>query len=133
MSGIFSEFSVPSVAKMSLRVFAQVWCEIDPTLNVRVDRQTAQPIAEPGDQLERISPLGRAGVAAALRTNAATVTVVDLGDGHRGALEHGLASGASRAVELRTDGDHPEAVSMTALSDWLRDQHADLVIADRLA
>jgi electron transfer flavoprotein alpha/beta subunit len=118
---------------MSLRVFVQVWCEIDPTLNVRVDRQTGIPIADQGDRLERVSPLGRAGVAAAAELGGAVVTAFALGTGHIDALRHALAAGAERAVELVSPGQAKSAVSVTALAAWLRQQQADLVIADRLA
>lgn len=118
---------------MSLRVFVQVWCEIDPTLNVRVDRQTSLPLVDPGDQLQRVSPLGRAGVAAALSLADASVTAFALGTGHTEALRYALAAGAAGAVELQVTGDNPDAISIAALAAWLQQQQADLVIADRLA
>src|SRR5262245_9885275 len=113
----------------SLRVFVQVWCEIDPTLPVHIDRQTGQPAADPGDRLWRISPLGKAAVAAALGLGG-VVTAFALGDGHEDALRCGLAAGASRAVALAV---LEEAVSVAGLADWLRGQQPDLVLADRLA
>lgn len=113
---------------MTLRIFVQVWCEIDPTLNVRIERATATPVVEPGDQLWRVSPLGRTAVASALGLDA-SVTAFALGSGHADALRHALAAGAARAVELRGEGAGP---SLAALADWLRGQAPDLVIGDRL-
>lgn len=107
-----------------MRVLVQVWCEIDPTLNVRIDRQTSLPIAERGDQLYRVSPLGRSGVAAGARLG--EVTAFALGAGHEAALRYALAGGAIRAVEL---GD----VNSRDLASWVQSQAVDLVIADRLA
>src|SRR5262245_10320611 len=114
---------------MSLRVFVQVWCEIDPTLNVRVDRQTALPAVDPGDRLERVSPLGRAGVAAATRLRDAVVTAFALGTGHGDALHHALAAGADHAIELLSPGESNATLPVTALVEWLREQQPDLVIA----
>src|ERR1051325_11071257 len=85
---------------MNPRIYVQVWCELDPTLNVRVDRQNGSPLAESGDVLMRISPLGRSGVTAALSIAEAEVGAFALGDQHGGALRHALAAGASRAVQL---------------------------------
>jgi electron transfer flavoprotein alpha/beta subunit len=118
---------------MSLRVFVQVWCEIDPTLNVRVDRQTGRPLADEGDVLLRVSPLGRLGVYAALGLGGARVTAFALGDEHAEALRHALAAGAGRAVALSAEGVDPGAVSVASLAEWLRRERADLVIMDRLA
>ncbi|MCI0456728.1 MAG: hypothetical protein L0Z62_07095 [Gemmataceae bacterium] len=118
---------------MSLRILVQVWCEIDPTLNVRLDRQTGQPLVDLGDRLWRVSPLGRAGVAAAVPLGAATVTAFALGSGHTEALRHALAAGATDAVELLAEGADNAAISVAMLAEWLRQQHADLVLADRLA
>src|SRR5262245_65929044 len=89
---------------MTLHVFAQVWCEIDPTLPVHIDRQTGQPAADPGDRLWRISPLGKATVAAALGLGG-VVTAFALGDGHEDELRCDLAAGGSRAVELAVIGE----------------------------
>src|SRR5262245_59865164 len=100
---------------MTLHVFAQVWCEIDPTLPVHLDRQTGRPAADPGDRLWRISPLGKAAVAAALGLGGG-VTAFALGDGHEDALRCALAAGASRAVAL---GAPEEAVSVAGLPAWL--------------
>ncbi|MBM4071961.1 MAG: hypothetical protein FJ271_24000 [Planctomycetes bacterium] len=107
-----------------MRILVQVWCEIDPTLNVRIDRQTTLPAVDAWDQLLRVSPLGRAGVAAGKRLG--EVTAFALGAGHDAALRHALAGGATRAVEL----DRGDA---RALAGWVQAQAADLVIADRLA
>lgn len=112
---------------MTLHIFVQVWCEIDPTANVRIDRQSGQAVVDEGDQLQRVSPLGRAGIAAAWSLGQ-EVTAFALGAGHTNALGHALAAGADRAVELLGDGN-----SFAALADWLKDQKADLVIADHLA
>jgi electron transfer flavoprotein alpha/beta subunit len=118
---------------MTLRVFVQVWCEIDPAPNVRIDRQTGKSIVDEGDVLLRVSPLGRSGVGAALGLGQVNVTAFALGGGHADALQHALAAGAQRAVELSAAGADPEAISVASLADWLRRQQADLVIADRLA
>jgi electron transfer flavoprotein alpha/beta subunit len=118
---------------MSLHILVQVWCELDPTLNVRIDRQTSELIADEGDQLRRISPLGRAGVEAARQLASARITAFALGSGHEPALRYALASGATSAVELQTPDDQPETGTMLALANWLARQQADLVIADRQA
>lgn len=118
---------------MSPRVVVQVWCEVDPTLNVRVDRQSAQPLVDPGDRLLRVSPLGRSAVAAALKIREGVVTAFALGSGHTEALRHALAAGVGQAVELRTSGENADAIPVAALAEWLRRQAADLVIVDRLA
>jgi electron transfer flavoprotein alpha/beta subunit len=115
---------------MTARVVVQVWCEIDPTLPVHIDRQTGRPAADRGDRLWRISPLGRAAVAAALGLGG-KVTAFALGDEHQDALRCALAAGASRAVQLSLPED--AQVSVAGLADWLRGQQPDLVIADRLA
>jgi electron transfer flavoprotein alpha/beta subunit len=117
---------------MSLRVLVQVWCEIDPTLNVRLERQSSRPLAEAGDQLWRVSPLGRAGITAALGLGA-TVTAFALGTEHAPALRHALASGAAEAIQLVADVGPNDVIPIPVLAEWLRGQHADLVIADRLA
>jgi len=85
-------------------IYVQVWTEIDPTLNVRVDRRSGEAHAEDGDLLHRVSPLGRAAVAAALAMSSTRVTVFAIGCGHREALQHGLAAGAAEAVELVSIG-----------------------------
>src|ERR1043166_6750445 len=110
------------------RIFVQVWCELDPTLNVRVDRQTGSPLAEGGDVLMRISPLGRAGVTAALSIAEADVVAFALGDQHEDALRHALADGASQAVQLNAAASASEWAG-DPLAEWLRDQKSDLVIA----
>src|SRR5262245_3271481 len=115
---------------MALRVWAEVWCEVDPTLNVRVDRATGRPAAEAGDRLLRVSPLGRAAVAAARRVfdslresraggrlaerveHLPEVTAFALGAGHDDALRHALAAGASRGVEVLAEGADPDAVPL---------------------
>jgi electron transfer flavoprotein alpha/beta subunit len=116
---------------MSPRVFVQVWCEIDPTLPVHIDRQTGRPAADPGDRLWRVSPPGKAAVAAALGLGG-MVTAFALEDWHQNALRCALAAGASRAVALGAP-EEEAAVSVAGLADWLRGQQPDLVIADRLA
>jgi electron transfer flavoprotein alpha/beta subunit len=108
---------------MTPRVYVQVWCEVDPTLNLRVDRQTGVPVADNGDQLLRISPLGRSGITAALAISDAEVTAFALGEGYDDALRHALAAGASRAVQ----------VVAASVSEWLCAQKPDLVIADQIA
>lgn len=117
---------------MKPHVLVQVWCEIDPTLNVRVDRHTGEAMADPPDRLRRVTPLGRVGVHAGLRLGG-TVTAFALGGGHRDALHHALAAGADRAIELLAAGDDPEALALAPLADWIQRQQPDLVIADRLA
>jgi electron transfer flavoprotein alpha/beta subunit len=116
---------------MTLRVLVQVWSEFDPTLNLRVDRQSGTPVAEGGDVLRRVAPLGRAGIAAALRLGDVSVTVVAIGAGHEEALRHALAAGARRAVTLTGPGE--QEIGVASLAAWLEAIHADLVIADRLA
>ena len=116
---------------MKPRIFVQVWNELDPSLNLRVDRQTGLPVAEQGDLLHRVSNLGRAGVASALESGQADVTVFALGDEHEEALRHGLAAGASRAIRLQSSNGDSNVIS--ALAEWLRQQKPDLVIADRIA
>lgn len=111
-----------------MKVLVQVWCENDPTLNVRIDRHTGQPQAEPGDRLQRVSPLGRAGIHAAMRLSPRTITAFAIGPGHTDALRHALAAGAADAVELA-----PANLSVATLADWVSRQQADLVIADRIA
>jgi electron transfer flavoprotein alpha/beta subunit len=118
---------------MTLRIFVQVCCEIDPTLNVRIDRETAQPVSDSADRLLRASPLGRAGVAAARRLRADSVTAFALGTGHTDALRQALAAGATSAVELLGDGENRDHITPAALADWLRSQQADLTIMDRAA
>jgi electron transfer flavoprotein alpha/beta subunit len=114
-----------------MRIWVQVWCEVDPTLNVRIDRTTGQPVVEPADRLCRVSRLGRSGVAAALALGPAEVTAFALGPGHTDALRHALAAGASRSLEVLVDGG--ETVSPVVLAEWLRQERPDLVIADRWA
>jgi len=130
---------------MNLRIYVQVWCEVDPTLNLRVDRQTGVPMVEGGDQLMRVSPLGRFGITAALEIAGAQVTCPEsvevvayaLGVGHEDALRHALAAGASRAVRLNladaADNSPFTDYGIGPLTDWLAGQKPDLVIADRIA
>ena len=123
-------------------VYVQVWCEIDPTLNVRVDRRTGECTPEEGDILTRVSPLGRAGVAAALDLAGADVTAFAIGEAHRDALRHALAAGATSAVLLSLPGEAEpnERGQMSGdqsfalpLANWLREQTANLIVMDRLA
>ena len=118
---------------MTFRIFVQVWCEVDPTLNVRVDRQTGLPVVENGDVLMRISPLGRFGVATALQIAGAEVTVFCLGDGHEAALRHALAAGANRALQPTLPNICLESDWVSPVAEWLREVKPDLVIADRIA
>lgn len=133
---------------MNHQVFVQVWCEVDPTLNLRVDRQTGAPIADHSDQLMRVGPLGRFGLTTALQIPGAEVVAFCLGEGHEAALRHALAAGASRAVQLKLPSVAAPMSERTAdplacargyeivvgpLADWLRDRKPDLVIADRIA
>lgn len=144
---------------MALRIFVQVWCEVDPTLNVRVDRQSGAPIVESGDVLMRVSPLGRFGVVTALELAGssqgseaqnlgktepppfgcyggerfAEVVAFSLGDGHEPALHHALAAGAKRAVQINLPKGDPNSDCLACLAEWLREQKPDLVIADRIA
>src|SRR5262245_54131557 len=112
-----------------MRIWAQVWCEVDPTLNVRIDRSTGQPMPDPGDRLWRVSRLGRSGVAAALALGPAEVTAFALGPGHTDALRHALAAGASRSLEVLADGG--DTMSPVVVAEWLRQERPALVIADR--
>ncbi len=116
---------------MGLRIWVQVWCEVDPTLNVRIDRATGQPAVEAGDQLLRVSPLGRAGVAAALALDRAEVTAFALATDQEDALRHAIAAGAERGVTIRCEGS--EDVPLEALAGWLRRERPDVIIADRWA
>src|SRR5262249_47213080 len=118
---------------MSLHVLVQVWCEVDPTLNVRVDRPSGQPLVDAGDRLWRVSPLGRSAVAAALNLEEAVVTAFALGSGPVGALPPALAAGAERAVEFLASAADLNTIPVAALAEWLHQQAADVVIADRLA
>ncbi len=144
---------------MPLRIFVQVWCEVDPTLNVRVDRQTGMPVVENGDVLMRVSPLGRFGVTTALdlvrssrgneahssgksesphvgcygRGNGGEVVAFSLGSVHEAALRHALAAGASRAVQINLPSAGLESDWVASLAEWVREQKPDLVIADRIA
>ena len=108
---------------MNSLILVQVWCEIDPTLNLRIDRGTDRPVAEAGDALARVSPLGRSGVDAALGLSGFEVVAFAVGGGHENALRHALASGAARAVQLGDEG----------LSGWVKAQDPALVIGDRTA
>jgi electron transfer flavoprotein alpha/beta subunit len=105
-----------------MRIFVQVGCEIDPDLNVRIDRMTGGAQAEPGDTLLRVGPAGRAAVDLALAIPGAVVTAYAVGEGHREALRHALAAGVEQAVEVVGD-----------VTDWFRAQEVDLVIADTSA
>jgi electron transfer flavoprotein alpha/beta subunit len=118
---------------MSPRVFVQVWCEIDPTLNVRVDRQTGDPHVENGDVLMRASPVGRFGITTALEMVGSQVVAFCLGNGHEPALRHALAAGAARAVQLTLAAGDVDMGWVVSLAEWLREQEPDLVIADRIA
>lgn len=116
---------------MSPRVLVQVWCEIDPTLNVRIDRQMGNPIADEGDLLTRVSPLGRLGVFEALRLDGVHVTAFALGDNAADALRHALAAGAERALALLFSGADAEPFSLGALAGWFQREQPNLIIADR--
>jgi electron transfer flavoprotein alpha/beta subunit len=109
-------------------ILVQTWCEIDPTLNVRIDRETGQAVANGGDVLIRVSPLGRFGVEAALGLAGFEVVAFAVGGDHEAALRHALGAGASRAVQLATERD-----GIGGLAGWLGDQAPALVIADRTA
>lgn len=99
-----------------MKILVQVWCEIDPTLNVRIDRQSGAPFAEPGDQLLRVSPLARAGLTAAVELGATEIVAF----GQREALVYAFAAGATRAVEIEGD-----------VMSWIAGERPDLVIIDR--
>lgn len=118
---------------MEPNIFVEAWNEIDPTLNVRIDRDTGIPSATNGDVLNRVSPLGRTAMSLAAKVPNAKITVYATGTGHREALQHALAAGATRAVELTTDADTTDQISIASLSIWLRDENPDLVIAGRRA
>lgn len=116
-----------------LNTFVEVWNEIDPTLNVRIDRETGIPSATNGDVLNRVSPLGRTAMSVAANVPNARITAFATGTGHRESLQHALAAGATRAVELTTDAGASDQVSIASLATWLRDENPDLVIAGRRA
>ena len=124
-----------------MKIYVQVWTEIDPSLNVRVDRDSGQAIADDGDVLHRVSPLGRAAVGAALAMASSEVTAYSLGTGHRDALRHALAAGVSQVVELIAGSGEAQGVdvrscdrpSVAEVAEWLGRQQPDLVIADGTA
>ena len=113
-----------------MNIYVQVWSEIDPTLNIRVDRTSGEAIAEQGDVLRRVSPIGREAVSIALAMRPTDVTAFSVGTGHLEALRYALAAGATRAVELEVK---PAESPVFAVADWLLQQKPDLVIADRMA
>ena len=129
------------------KILVQVWTEIDPTLNVRIDRASGQPLADEGDVLCRVSPAGRAAVAAATRIRDAEITAFAIGECHGAALRHALAAGASNAVAVAAEcrqhapGDECSSRLATvgkirataAVSAWVHEQNPALVIADRCA
>ncbi len=115
---------------MTLKVFVQVWSEIDPTLNVRIDRASGDVLADGGDLLRRVSPLGRAAVAAAAAISNAQVTAFAHGEQHTEALRHAVAAGAVQAIELLPPCDHDATGTTVALSTWLQTRKPNLVIAD---
>lgn len=116
---------------MTCNILVQVWCEIDPTINVRIDRQSGVPHAEPGDVLLRVSPWGRANVAAALSIENAEVTAVACGTGHVEALRHALAAGAGSAIELVQSSHASSTFQVGVLAEWSRHRDIDLFIGDR--
>ena len=116
---------------MSLRVFVEVWCEVDPTLSVRVDRRTGSIVVDEGDILMRVAPLGRYGVTEALSLRDTEVTAFAVGENNENALVHALAAGASRAVSLRHEGPADDANAGALMAKWFENERPDLVIADR--
>jgi electron transfer flavoprotein alpha/beta subunit len=112
-------------------VLVEVSCELDPTLNLRVDRGTGEAMPEPGDVARRIKPSGSVAVDVALelaRTAAAGCVVgFALGGGHEAALHDALARGAERALSLSAEpGGGPPGERRVA--EWLRAEQADLVL-----
>jgi len=101
-----------------MKVLVQVWCEIDPTLNVRIDRQSGTALADTGDELARVSHLGRAGMTAAVDLGATEIVAFGT---DREALIHALAAGATHAVELEGSD----------VTKWIAEQKPDLAIIDR--
>ena len=118
---------------MSLKIIVQVWCEIDPTLSVRIDRDSGEAVADDGDVLTRVSSRGRIGVSTACLLSGAEVCTFSVGAGHIDALRHSLAAGAHRAVQLIPTHDDSHPIAVRDLANWLTAQSADLLIADRLA
>lgn len=117
-----------------LRVFVQVWSEIDPTLNVRIDKNTRKAVSEKGDRLMRISPVGRCGIDAALKlAETVEVTAFSLGLEHTPALEHALAAGAKQAIALMGSDNSYLTLTPLALANWIKTNKVDLLIADRMA
>jgi electron transfer flavoprotein alpha/beta subunit len=116
-----------------VNIFVQVCCEIDPTINVRIDRATGDAFAEPGDRLMRVGLSGRLNVAAAVSLGSVEVTAFAIDPGHSEALKHALAAGAGRAIALRQADNTSTATPTTiaALADWLSEQQPDLVIGGR--
>ena len=117
---------------MPLNIFVQVWTEIDSTLNVSIDRATGDARAETGDELRRISPCGRQGMAIAVEIPSSEVTAFAVGHQHVEALRHALAAGATRSVELLMADDLDQRALITTLAQWLENQQPDLVVGDRL-
>lgn len=117
-----------------MKIFVQVGCEMDPMINVRVDRESGAAHPEPGDRLMRVGLSGRLNVAVAVSLDATEVTAFAIGPGHSEALQHALAAGAGRAIALR-QADSTNAAAPTtipALADWLSEQQPDLVIGGRI-
>jgi electron transfer flavoprotein alpha/beta subunit len=111
-----------------MRVLVEVGCELDPTLNVRV--QGGQVFCEAGDKLSRVKPLGRRGIDLATGIAAAEIISFALGPANEEALLHSLAAGARRAVQLMGEGLE-ERQGRTALAAWLLAQKPQLVIGER--
>ncbi len=116
---------------MRRRVFVQVWCELDPALILRVESGAKRPVAEPGDQLLRVSLAGRRGIAEAQALAGWEITAFSLGKDHDVALRHALAAGADHAVRLCVAEAETEARIIGALARWLAEERPSLVIGDR--
>lgn len=118
---------------MSLNVFVQVWSEMDPLLNARIDRLTGDPQAEEGDVLWRVSTLGRCGVWAASQLGDSEVTAFCVNERHLEALRAAIAGGASRGCDLQIEATKNRQRYVPALADWLRSRQPDLVVGDSQA
>jgi len=109
-----------------MKVFVQMWCELDPVLSPRVDRQKDALVAEKGDTLFRVSPIARRAVADAALF-AQEIVAFCLGDEHRTSLRHALAGGAHEAIVLQCSEE-----CISEFAHWLTDESMDILIGDRM-
>lgn len=117
---------------MKTKIFVQVWTELDPSLNIKLN-SNSHPEAIPGDQLWRLSPLGRHGLELAKKIDNAEVFCFAVGSQHDAALIHALAAGAHKAFRVQSDPALDSKAIVAEISQWLKKSRADLIIGDRLA